>query len=194
MRIISGINKGQKLLSPQINSIRPTSDRIRESIFNIITYIKKPDDSPFLLEGSNVLDCFAGTGALGFEALSRGAYSLTCLENDKNSCELIYKNALKLSQEQKTFIYHYDASHIGDSTLNPINPYNLVFMDPPYKKGHLIGPTLQGLYKKSWLALFSLIIIETHKNEKINWPLHFSVSKEKIYGQTKIIFLYLTIK
>jgi 16S rRNA (guanine966-N2)-methyltransferase len=177
MRIIAGKYRGKKLFSPDTKDVRPTSDRARESIFNILNSRFSSDYSKY-----NLLDIYAGTGAFGFEALSRGFASVTFI--DKNT-ENIQKNAKLFPNEQaKINILKADATN-----LPKINKtFDLVFMDAPYSLG-LTEKTLLQLVQKNWLSDNVLCIVETQKNEEFALHKSLEIIDERIYGIAKISFI-----
>lgn len=177
MRIISGILKGKKLFTPLNDNIRPTSDRTREAIFNVL-YSR--DDIE--VKECDVLDVFSGTGAFGLEAISRGAKGACFVDID---LKLTKKNAKHCGFDNVFFIEK-------DVRKLPITKkvYDLVFMDAPYNKG-LSEVALKGLLEKGYLAKHTLIIVETERNENINLSDKFEVVDERIYGLAKVRFLKL---
>ena len=140
LRIIGGELKGKKLYTIPGTLIRPTADRLRESIFNILSYLVKE---------AVVLDLFAGTGALGIEALSRGADSAVFIDNNKKALSVIERNIQSCAVDNRSQIIRWDIV----KNLNCINSvdskFNLVFMDPPYNKG-MIKPTLNNLHDSGY--------------------------------------------
>lgn len=177
MRIIAGKYRGKKLFSPENKEIRPTSDRARESIFNILNSRFSSDYSKY-----NLLDIYAGTGAFGFEALSRGFASITFV--DRNT-ENIQKNAKLFPNEQSNInIIKSDATNLPKTNKT----FDFVFMDAPYSQG-LSEKTLQQLVQKNWLSDNALCIIETQKNEDLSIPSSLEIIDERIYGIAKITFI-----
>ncbi len=163
MRIIAGKYKGQRLSAPSGRTTRPSSDRLRETLFNILTHA---DWAPSL-EGAYILDVFAGSGALGLEALSRGAEFGLFLETDRHAIACLKANIDMLGLEGQTRLYTRDAVKIGPMPAQYPAQCDLVFMDPPYHKG-LVLPALERLEKGGWLAKDALIIIETAAEESID--------------------------
>lgn len=178
MRIISGKFKGRRLYSPQDGSTRPTSDRVRESVFNIL-------ENSFCLkwEGSHVLDLYAGTGALGVESLSRGAFFCLFVDHHSKAIDVIKKNA---SSFPHVSFWKEDGSHLK---LNPYQPFDVIFLDPPYNE-NLIPVTLKNLLLSGYIKNHTYIIVEVSAKEKIQEIENLKNIKEKIYGHTKIIFLH----
>jgi 16S rRNA (guanine966-N2)-methyltransferase len=122
MRIIAGANKGRALKAPSWDGLRPTSDKLRETLFNIVA----PQ-----IENARVLDCFSGTGAIALEALSRGAAAATCIENDRRAVQLIEENRERCGDTDRCAIIRDTVEHALDGPL-PGGPFNLIVLDPPY--------------------------------------------------------------
>src|SRR6201984_2090042 len=128
MRVVGGRLKGRNLAAPASRDIRPTADRLRESVFNILMHAY---DNP--IDGARVLDLFAGTGALGIEAVSRGAAFALFVDNGAKARALLRNNVEALGLGGATKIYRRDATQLGSA--HPVEPFSLVFLDPPYAKG-----------------------------------------------------------
>src|SRR5712692_11580995 len=143
MRVVGGRLKGRNLASPSSRDIRPTADRLREALFNILVHAY---DDP--VSGARVLDLFAGTGALGLEALSRGAVFALFIDNGAEARALIRAHVEALGLGGVTKIYRRDATKLGDA--HPIEPFTLVFLDPPYGGG-LAQPALASAHDGGWL-------------------------------------------
>ncbi|QCI18596.1 16S rRNA (guanine(966)-N(2))-methyltransferase RsmD [Buchnera aphidicola] len=174
--IISGALKGRKLSFQNDSKIRPTTNRIRETLFNWLSKY---------IENASCLDCFAGSGALALEAISRNAKFVTLLEIEKNNIIYLKQNVKKLN------IYNIEIIHTN--TLNwlkkPKKTYDIIFIDPPYN-AKLIEKTIVLLEKKKWIKNQSMIYIETKKNEFVTISNHFTLYKKKI---TRHIACYLYI-
>jgi len=180
LRIISGELKGKKLFSPKGIKIRPTADRIRESIFNIIAP-RIPD--------SFVLDLFAGTGALGIEALSRGASFVIFMDADKDALSVIEKNVAACRLQGRIIIIRADITKNNFTLNDGHSPVNLVFMDPPYNK-NLIKPALTNLSASRLLQNNALIIIEHAVTETLpEYIQEYKISDQRRYGKTLVSFL-----
>lgn len=179
MRIIGGKHRGRTLTSPDSNQIRPTTDRMRETLFNIISHGTGPG-----FEGAKILDVFAGTGALGLESLSRGADKVTFIENNPRSLRIIAQNITDLKEEKTTTIKSIDARKITDE----IGSFDYIFMDPPYHM-ELIAPLLKIIERFSILKERGIIIIECDSKEDIEIPNFLLPVKEKKYGNSKILIL-----
>ncbi len=177
MRIVAGKYRSKKLYTPKNMDVRPTSERAREALFNIINSRFGADYSGF-----DLLDIFAGTGAFGFEGLSRGVNSVTFI--DINT-ELVKKNAsLFASEKEKIKIIQSDATNLPRASKK----YNFVFSDAPYDKG-LSEKALAQLGLKGWLADGALCVVEIRHSEKFLLPQNFEQLDERIYGQAKVLFL-----
>ncbi|MEL6118386.1 MAG: 16S rRNA (guanine(966)-N(2))-methyltransferase RsmD [Pseudomonadota bacterium] len=185
MRIIGGAFRGRRLASVGKGDasahLRPTSDRVRESLFNIL-------ESNFAdaLDGAKVLDVFAGTGALGLEALSRGAAHVTFIDQGRAALKLLRANVKTCNAQSETRILTRDARSPGPAT----SPATLVFLDPPYGKG-LGEKALAALIENAWLADGALVIWED--NTAVSPPASFTQEDERRYGDTTIrIFTHST--
>jgi 16S rRNA (guanine966-N2)-methyltransferase len=181
MRIVGGRLRGRVLHAPASRAIRPTSERLRESIFDILTH-RYPD----LLEGARVVDLFAGSGALGFEALSRGAAFALFVDDGAEARALLRGNVETLSLGGITRIWRADAAKLGNAPAGA--PFTLAFLDPPYGKG-LAGPALAALAAGGWLAEGALCVVEEAAKAEIVAPERFEAEDERTYGDTKIVFL-----
>ena len=183
MRIISGDFKGKKILPPKDKLTRPLKDLTKESIFNIIKHSKLLD---IRLENSNILDLFSGVGSFGLECLSRGAASVTFLENYKEVLIVLKKNIENLKQKNYSRVIERDA--LAEKTLKILdNKFEIIFMDPPYKEKKLMG-LLNTIIKLKLLKDNGVIIIHRHKKEEDIFPSKFNLIIKKNYGISKIIF------
>jgi len=181
LRIVAGIHKGRALSGPKSNATRPTSDRVREAMFNILSH--SIDD--FSFNDARVLDLFAGTGALGLEALSRGAKFILFIEESAAARGLIRSNAETLGATGQVKIWRRDAAHLA--LLDNIPPFNLVFADPPYNKG-LGDKALAGLVNGNWLADGAIIVLEEAKSAEITIPDLLQTLTTRDYGDTTAYF------
>ena len=172
-------------MTPQDMSVRPTSDRTRQAIFNMLRH--KDFDIGFTLEGAAVLDLFAGTGALGIEAISQGARWCLLVDDSADSRALQRENVEALGLTGATRIWRRDATDLGPIGPSAGGPFNLVFLDPPYRKD-LIPRALQSLKDGGWLAPNALLVAETNANETIDAP-GYTQLDERDYGETKLRFL-----
>ena len=175
MRIIAGSAGGRKLLTPDGDAIRPTSDKVRGAIFNSLL-------SKISVADANVIDCFCGSGALGLEALSRGSAHCVFVDNNRKSLDLVKENAKALKFENADFIFS-DATKLK----SPAQKASLAFLDPPYNK-NLIIPTLEALHVNGWLEAGAVCVVETEKNFNETHAA-FTTLDEKTYGDTRVSFL-----
>lgn len=173
VRIISGLWRGRKLPVLSSEGLRPTGDRVKETLFNWLM--------PHIVD-STCLDCFAGSGSLGFEALSRQAKQVTFLELDKNVAIQLSKNlaTLKCNTEQAKVINQNSLQFLNQPQNAP--HFDIVFIDPPFHFG-LAQQTINLLAQHQWLAPNALVYVETEKNQPITTPENWTVLKEKITGQ-----------
>jgi len=181
MRIISGQFRGKKLISPLKKETRPTSDRTRESVFNWLSSYLEREEMTF--EDLTVLDIFAGTGALGLEALSRGAARGVFLDASRAACQVIQENVDAMKLRDRAKVYCADIREIDRCK----EPFSLVFLDPPYGRG-LIEKGLRSLFEKGWIADQALVVLEMGSDERFHLPDKLSLLEERIYGIAKIIF------
>ena len=183
MRIISGNFKGKKILLPKDKLTRPLKDLTKESIFNIIKHSKLLNIE---LKNSNILDLFSGVGSFGLECLSRGAASVTFLENYKDVLNILKKNINNLKQQNYTKIIEKDV--FEQDTLKILSDkFEIIFMDPPYKEKKLIN-LLNTIIKLKLLKDNGIIIIHRHKKDEDILPDNFNLIMKKNYGISKIIF------
>jgi 16S rRNA (guanine966-N2)-methyltransferase len=185
MRIIAGKHRGRPLIAPVGEAVRPTSDRAREALFNILAHGTLAASGP-AYAGARVLDGFAGTGAFGLEALSRGATSAVFIENSRAALAALRQNIAALGETARTQIV------TGDATAPPraLAPCDLVFLDPPYRE-KLGGKALAALAAAGWLAPEALAIIEVAAKEPLETPPGFTVIDERRYGAARLVFLLL---
>ena len=180
MRVISGNNRGMQLLAPEGMDTRPTQDRIKETLFNMIAF-DVPD--------AYFLDLFAGSGQMGIEALSRGAMGAVFVEKDKNAINCIEKNIAKARLEDSSKVLKMEVSTALNS-LNSHGPFDIVFMDPPYNK-EIEKAVLNQLKDKSFITKDTLIIVEASLETGFDYvaDFGFEITKEKLYKTNKHIFL-----
>ena len=181
MRIVGGRLGGRTLAAPKSQNVRPTSDRLRESLFNILAH--RYDDP---ITGARVLDLFAGTGALGLEAMSRGAAFALLIDDGAEARALIRQNVEALGLGGVTRIFRRDATKLG--AVHPNEPFGLVFLDPPYRKG-LAEKSLTSLRDGTWLAPGALVIVEEATDAAFVAPDGFAEIERRRYDDTEFIFL-----
>jgi 16S rRNA (guanine966-N2)-methyltransferase len=183
MRITGGDLGGRALVAPRDECVRPTSDKVRQAIFNILLHAGFAPE----LKGARVLDLFAGTGALGLEALSHGASFCLFVDDHAESRALIRENVEALGLTGVSKIWRRDATKLGPMAAGSGGPFDLVFLDPPYRKD-LIAPALAGLLKGGWLAEGALLVAETAEDEDIPSTDGFSLLDARAYGDTRVNF------
>jgi len=181
MRIVGGRFKGHGLSSPKGDGTRPTSDRVRESIFNILAH----GIAGFTLEGTRVMDLFAGTGALGFEALSRGARFCQFVDESVDARGVIRNNADALGVIGQCKIWRRDATKLGPCA--PQTPFNLIFADPPYGKG-LGEQALASVMDGGWLAPGGVVVLEEAEKVAVRNVAGLTPVDTRIYGDTQVRF------
>ena len=172
MRIIAGSRKGHKLIEFEGMDIRPTTDRVKESIFNLIQ---------FYVGGADCLDLFGGSGALSFEALSRGANSCICVDIDQRSIDVIKKNADKLNFPNLTIVRD-DAMNFVRKTDKK---FSVIFLDPPYNKG-FIAPIIEAICENDLLTEDGIIMLESDFSDEHSEFAHLEIVKQKKYGRSYV--------
>ncbi len=171
VRIIAGCWRGRRIQFPDLAAVRPTPDRVRETVFNWLQAE---------IAGSHCLDLFAGTGILSFEALSRGAESVTCVEHDESAITAIRDNAATLGAGDVETVR---ADAIEFLTRSPLRPIDIVFIDPPYGS-QIVEQVCQILDKRAWLAPQALIYIERHAKDPVpTVPENWQCLRSKRAGQ-----------
>jgi len=189
MRIVAGRHRGRHIAAPEGLAVRPTADRTREAMFNILERGKLP--WPEALAGSGnplanarVLDAFAGSGALGLEAASRGAAHVAFMENQAVAVAACRDNIRALGEESRCEIVPYDVVHPPRAA----EPCDLVLMDPPYGQG-LAEPALTALRDAGWIAAGTLVVIELMATEGFAAPAGFTAVDTRKYGKARLEFL-----
>ncbi len=186
MRVVGGDLRGRRLAGPADDGgrarLRPTSDRMREAIFNILAHGDYPD-----LDGARVLDLFAGTGAMGIEALSRGAREAVFVDNGREARMLLRRNIEAMGLEERARIVTGDATRFR---AEPGRRFDLVFCDAPYARD-LTGPVLDALAEADYLAVDAALVVETGGDEAFDPPPAFAKIAERRYGTGKISILRL---
>jgi 16S rRNA (guanine966-N2)-methyltransferase len=181
MRIVGGRLRGRALAAPKTQAIRPTADRLRESLFNILAHAYGDP-----VEGARVLDLFAGTGALGFEALSRGASFVLFVDDGAEARALLRGNVEALGAGGATKVYRRDATRLGP--VAPLEPFSLAFLDPPYRRG-LAEKALFSAREGAWLAPDALVVVEEAADAAFAAPDGFEEIERRGYDDTEFVFL-----
>jgi 16S rRNA (guanine966-N2)-methyltransferase len=187
MRIVGGSLRGRALAAPQNERTRPTSDRVREAMFNILVH-----GAPALdVTGLRVLDLFAGTGALGLEAVSRGAAFALFVDDDPGARGVIRTNIEAFGLTGKTKIFRRDATDLGDAAQ--IGRFDLAFLDPPYGNG-LAERALASLVSGDWLNPGVIVVVEEQAGAEVAWPAAFEVIDKRSWGGTQAVFARIAMK
>src|SRR5262245_28842596 len=181
MRIVAGRFRGRALAAPENTRTRPTSDRVREAVFNILEH----GIADFALAGVRVLDLFAGTGALGLEALSRGAAFCLFVEEDAAARGLIRRNIESLGLTGVTKVFRRDATDLGSAGNR--GGFGLAFLDPPYEQG-LAQRALVSATAGGWLARGAVAVIEDSRRAAVALPPGFSAIEQRTWGDTRVLF------
>jgi 16S rRNA (guanine966-N2)-methyltransferase len=184
MRIVGGRLRGRALAAPKSQAVRPTADRLREALFNILAHAYGDP-----VTGARVLDLFAGTGALGFEALSRGAQFALFVDDGAEARALLRENVAVLGLGGVTRIFRRDATRLG--AAHPLEPFGLVFLDPPYGQG-LADKALASARAGGWLAGDALIVVEEAAKAGFAAPDGFAELERRVYDDTALIVLRAT--
>jgi 16S rRNA (guanine966-N2)-methyltransferase len=182
MRIVGGRHRGRALEAPPGATVRPTSDRAREALFNILGHGSFA--APF--QDVAVLDAFAGTGALGLEALSRGAAEAFFIESDRAALEALRRNVKTLGEGARAHVLAGDATRPPP----PRRAAAVAFLDPPYRSG-LAAPGLAALAERGWFAPGALAIVEVGAKEAFAPPPGFELLDERRYGAARLLILRL---
>jgi 16S rRNA (guanine966-N2)-methyltransferase len=181
MRIVAGRFRGRALAVPEHDGLRPTSDRVREAVFNILAH----GMPGFALEGARVVDLFAGTGALGLEALSRGAAYCLFVETDADARGLIRRNVEAFGLTGESKIFRRDAVDLGGAGVRDMA--DLAFLDPPYGKG-LADRSLASMVAGNWLAPGAVIVVEERQGVVVALPAGITEVDRRAYRDTQVIF------
>ncbi|MEM9740865.1 MAG: 16S rRNA (guanine(966)-N(2))-methyltransferase RsmD [Pseudomonadota bacterium] len=184
MRIVAGQHKGRPIGAPKGRGTRPTSDRAREALFNVLAHADWAPD----LSGARVIDLFAGSGALGLEAISRGAVFCLFVETDHGARGAIRANIEAMGLYGITRLHRRSATDLGEKPAGVGAPFTLAFMDPPYGKG-LVPPALNTLVKGQWLADDALVIVEMSADEDFETPERWKVLDDRSSGAARMVYL-----
>ncbi|MEZ5841286.1 MAG: 16S rRNA (guanine(966)-N(2))-methyltransferase RsmD [Hyphomicrobiales bacterium] len=181
MRIVGGKHRGAGLAGPRSNAIRPTSDRLRESLFNVLAHAYGDP-----VAGGRVLDLFSGTGALGLEAMSRGAAFCLFVEEAAEARGLIRQNVEALGLTGTTRLFRRDATSLGKA--GTMAPFTLCFADPPYGRG-LGEKALAAAADGGWLVPGALVVLEETADAEIELPEVFRLEEERRAGDSRLLIL-----
>jgi 16S rRNA (guanine966-N2)-methyltransferase len=183
MRIVGGRLRGRRLEAPAGRDLRPSADRTREALFNLLTQGRVAAAGP-TLQGARVLDAFAGTGALGLEARSRGADTVVFMESAAAALAALRANIRKLGEGAACDVIPADVLR----PPRPRRPCDILLMDPPYGQG-LAAPALQALAAAGWIAAGGLVAVELMRGESLDPPQGFEVLETRHYGKAQLVFL-----
>jgi 16S rRNA (guanine966-N2)-methyltransferase len=186
LRIVSGGLRGRNLITPEGQGTRPTSDRARQAVFNILEHAAWAPE----LRGTRILDLFAGSGALGFEAISRGAAFCLFVETDEAARGAIRENIDALGLFGATRLHRRDATDLGLRPASAGEPFDMAFMDPPYRQG-LAERALAGLAEGGWLKPGALVMVERGSDEADLSAPGYQVLDTRDYGAARVSFLKL---
>ena len=182
MRIIAGKHKNRTIPTREAAGYRPSTSKFREALFSILSSGEFANVPAF--KDARILDLYAGTGSLGLEALSRGARSITLVDNDRDNMDLAMSFAKKIGEENNVQVIITDANFLPRST----EKYDLVFMDPPYFKNY-VAKSLTSLVKNDYLIDGAIIAVEVSRKEDVELIEGISLIKEKIYNNNKLLIL-----
>jgi 16S rRNA (guanine966-N2)-methyltransferase len=179
LRIIAGRHRGRRLTTPPGLATRPTADRVREALFSILEHGTPP------LRGCRFLDLFAGSGAVGLEARSRGAATVVLVESDAQAAKAIERNIASLDEAAHTRLLRQDASRLRRAT----DAFDIAYLDPPYDTP-LLTPTLAGLAAGGWLNRGARVVCEMARGTApASLPDPFTLEDERVYGAARLLFL-----
>ncbi len=184
MRIVGGRHRGRQIDAPPGRNVRPTTDRVREAIFNVLAHADWGEDVGDPLNGAQVLDAFCGTGALALEALSRGAERAVLMDLSPGSLGIARRNVDRLGEGGRAAVIRADALKPPAARFQA----SLCFLDPPYGRD-LAAPALQALAAAGWLADGALAVVELSKADTFVPPAGFTLLDERRYGDTAVLFL-----
>ena len=184
IKIVGGKHRGRSIATPEGGTTRPTANRARESLFNILMHANWRDDGTSPLIEARVLDAFAGSGALGIEALSRGAAHASFLDTDATAVRLIGENLRKIGEAANARVIRADATRPPTTREG----CDLALLDPPYRSG-LAAPALAALAEAGWLNPDAVATVELAATEDLDPPRGFETIDERRYGAAKIVIL-----
>lgn len=178
MRIVAGRHRGRRLEAPAGHDTRPTSDRAREALFNILAHGHPP------LRDARFLDLFAGTGAVGLEAVSRGAAGALLVEQGRAALQALRANVARTGEKERVGVLAADATRLPPAP----HPFDLVFLDPPYRSG-LAAPALAAALSGGWVAAGARLVAEIAAGETLVPPAGLTIESERRYGAARLVFL-----
>lgn len=185
LRIIAGKHKGRVIETPPNRNVRPTSARVREAVFNILTHRVFGGEGTHTLGGKRVIDLFCGSGALGVEALSRGAEHVTFVDQSSDVLGILKRTLEKIGETQNTRTIRSDSSVLPRSSGEPCD---VAFLDPPYRSG-LAVKALSSLRNNGWLKQGATAVVEIESKEPFEAPEGFTLTDRRDYGNSAILLL-----
>ena len=183
MRIVAGRHRRRRLIAPEGTGVRPTADRVRETLFNILA----SSDAWCGLDGARVADIFCGTGAIALEALSRGASHAVLVDNSPAALEAASRNIVALGEDCHTMLVRCDATKQLPDIPRPVD---LAYLDPPWRSG-LADAALENLRSSGWLRSGALAVLELPKATPLRVPEGFTQIDERTVGRARLVFLRL---
>jgi 16S rRNA (guanine966-N2)-methyltransferase len=187
MRIIAGKHRGRAIRVPRTEALRPSSDRLRQAVFNILDH----GGDAFAYAGETVIDLFAGSGAYGLEALSRSAAFATFIDLDGAALLGIRRNAAAIGEAATVALLKLDATRLVTPPRIAAIPAALAFLDPPYRSGRAVA-ALQGLQTHGWLRRGAVAVVEVGATEPLAPPPAYAPIEERSYGAGRVVFLRLS--
>lgn len=181
MYIVSGKHKGRRIASPEGREVRPTASRVRAAVFNILAHGRYGEEG--ILNGA-VADIFCGSGAMGLEAISRGAQSVTFVDKNTESLKAVEYNLRHFGESDRARLLRADSSQLPAAP----HPHRLVIMDPPYRSGLAIGSLATAL-AGGWIAADGVVVLEQSAKEPVVIPLGFTALDDRKYGNTRVLLL-----
>jgi 16S rRNA (guanine966-N2)-methyltransferase len=188
MRIVAGNHRGRTLQVPPGKDVRPTADRTREALFNILAHAPWSAEQGSPLVGARVIDAFCGSGALGLEALSRGAVACTFIDINPTALEFVRRNIATLDEADRTVALRADVLKLPRARATA----TLAFLDPPYGL-NLAGPALAALVRQGWLVAGAVVVVETDASDPFEPPEAFEPLDQRRYRFTTLHFLRVRV-
>ena len=184
MRIVAGRHRRRRLFAPEGTGVRPTADRVRETLFNILV----TSDAWRGLDGAHMADIFCGTGAIALEALSRGARHAVLVDNAPVALDAASRNITALGEDRRTMLVRCDATRQLPDIPRPVD---LAYLDPPWRSS-LAGTALENLRSSGWLRSGALAVLEQPQAAALHVPEGFTQIDERILGRARLVFLRLS--
>lgn len=183
MRIVAGKFRGKKLITPTTDLVRPTSDKARQAIFNMLQHGKVAREAEFSFHGAHILDGFCGTGAFGVEALSHGVAHVTFVDLARSSLKVAQQNVAAIKCQESAQFVHSAVAKISEAD----QAMDLIFLDPPYEQ-NLLEPAIAALLEKGWARSGTIWLLERHKKENLKLPQSLKLMDERDFGIARTAF------